>query len=43
MLSAQIPYAKEIQGLGWLLSPPSQREHLSAPNAENFCNIWFVF
>lgn len=43
MLSAQIPYAKEIQGLDRLLLPCRQHELLSTPNAENFWNICFVF
>lgn len=43
MLSAQIPYAKEIQGLDWLLLPCRQHELLSTPNAENFWNICFLF
>lgn len=43
MLSAQFPYAKEIQGLEWLLLPCRQRELLSTPNAENFWSICSLF
>lgn len=43
MPSAPIPYAKEIQGLCWLLLPRRPHELLSTPNADNSATFVLYF
>lgn len=43
MPSALTPYAKEIQGLCWLLLPHRHHELLSTPSADNSATFGLYF